>query len=63
MALKELRLERKKEARKYTLHGMAEILGVSVKTYMGYEEEPSKLTYEQALKAASTLLCDPKELF
>ena len=67
MALREIRKHLKKQRRAetfmFTEQDMADLLGVSLNTYRSYEANPSKLTYEQAMKLANALLCDPKELF
>ena len=62
MALREIRRERRREAR-YTIREFAELLGVSVGTAYKLDREPERMTYEQAVKTAEWLGCDPKDLF
>lgn len=49
MGLKEIREARKAEAQgAYTVEGLARVLGVTVPTYRRLEEDPGRMTVEQA---------------
>ena len=63
MAFREVRDKRKREARKYTLREMCAVLRCSMNTALAYEQDPSRMSYEQAVKVAEWLDCDVKELF
>lgn len=63
MAMKEIRMQRRRAAVKYTLRELGELLGVGVSQARLYEQAPEKLSYEQAVRVADWLGCKPRELF
>lgn len=61
--MKEIRMQRRRAAVKYTLRELGELLGVGISQARLYEQAPEKLSYEQAVRVADWLGCKPSELF
>lgn len=67
MALKDIRQgqydEAKERMMRFSRSTLANVLGVSRPTYVDMEENPERITYEQASKLAAYLGCDIGDIF
>lgn len=62
MGMREIRLQRRAAARKYTLEEVGTVLGVNLWKARELELDTSKLSVEQARKVAEYLGCDLGDL-
>lgn len=58
--IKELR---KRKASEFTISAVAKLIGVSSPTYRKIEQDPCRLTFNQATKIAEHLGCPVEDLF
>jgi transcriptional regulator with XRE-family HTH domain len=63
MSLRDIRLERFDQARRYSVAAVARAMGISKPTYYRWERNPSVLTHEQAEKLAEYLGCSVSDIF
>lgn len=63
MSLREVRQARAAQARRYTVREASSYMGVSSPTYHKWEENPGKLTLEQAQRLAEYLDCSADDIF
>lgn len=63
MGIRDIRISKLNQARKYSAAHMAKAIGVSRQTYAKLEEHPERMTLEQARRASELLGCSTDELF
>lgn len=61
--LRDIRLARLADARRYTADAAAKVIGVSRPTYSKIERDPSRMTVLQANTLAAYLGCSVEDLF
>ena len=61
--LRDIRLAKLADAKRYTVNATAKVLGVSTPTYRMIERDPSRMTMLQAKTLAGHLGCQIDDLF